>query len=254
MRGTRTGARARAGDVVAALATVALLAWAFAPGVGWDLLGLRERWGWPPPGGRTAQEVLADVPSTPAVRALAALPAADSEEVPEYERDAFGQQWADVDRNGCDTRNDVLARDLRDPSFKPGTRDCVVVAGMLAEPYTGRDVRFARGRDTSALVQIDHVVSLADAWRSGAWRWQAAERTRFANDPANLLAVDGEANEDKGAAAADGWLPPERSYRCAYVARQIAVKTRWGLAVEDAERLAMARIIARCPDQPLPES
>lgn len=177
---------------------------------------------------------------------LAALPVVDTPRAPAYDRDAFGPAWADVDRNGCDTRNDVLARDLTAVTFKPGTRDCVVLSGRLADRYTGQGIDFRRGQDTSSLVQVDHVVALADAWRSGAHAWTAEERTRFANDPQNLLAVDGAANQDKGAASADAWLPPQRGYRCRYVATQVSVKARWALSVTTAERRAIARTLDSC--------
>lgn len=167
-----------------------------------------------------------------------------------YDRDAFGPRWADVDRNGCDTRNDILRRDLVDERFRPGTRGCVVLSGTLAEPYTGRVVTF-RKSDPSA-VQIDHVVSLSDAWQTGAQQWAPEQRRRFANDPLNLLAVDGRANSAKSDANAASWLPPSRAYRCPMVARQIAVKARYRLWVIPAEQAAMARVLAACPGQRLP--
>ena len=163
-----------------------------------------------------------------------------------YGRDLFGQAWADVDRNGCDTRNDVLARDLAAPSFKAGTGECVVLSGTLQDPYGGEAVAFVRGQDTSAEVQIDHVVALNDAWQKGAQSWDIATRTAFANDPLNLLAVDGELNQAKGASDAATWLPPHRPYRCRYVIRQAQVKATYGLWVTAAERDAMAREMSRC--------
>ena len=177
---------------------------------------------------------------------LAALAVVDAPRAPAYDREAFGPAWADVDRNGCDTRNDVLARDLTAVTFKPGTHDCVVLSGRLTDRYTGQDVEFRRGQDTSSLVQVDHVVALADAWRSGAHAWTAEDRARFANDPQNLLAVDGAANQDKGAASADEWLPPQRGYRCRYVAAQVTVKARWSLSVTTAERRAIGRTLDSC--------
>ena len=169
-----------------------------------------------------------------------------SESVPQYSRDQFGQRWADVDRNGCDTRNDVLKRDLRDLQMKRSSPQCVVVAGVLDDPYTGRQIDFQRGEDSSEAVQIDHVVALANAWKSGAWQWDAARRQDFANDPFNLLAVDGAANQDKGASSADQWLPSNSAYQCAYVQRQIAVKASWGLGVTRAEKKAMTSVLERC--------
>ena len=168
------------------------------------------------------------------------------EDSPEYTREAFGQRWADTDHNGCDTRNDILARDLSRPTFKEGTHNCVVLSGTLAEPYQGRIVEFQRGDGTSDLVQIDHVVALADAWYSGAWQWDGVTRERFANDPANLLAVDGQTNQDKGRASADQWLPPARSFHCDYVTTQIRVKYAWGLSVTQAEYEAMVNVLRGC--------
>jgi len=162
-----------------------------------------------------------------------------------YERTAFGQPWADVDRNGCDTRNDVLQRDLVDVTYKPGTRECVVLTGLLADPYTGEAIAFERG-ERSSEVQIDHVVALADAWQKGAQTWTAERRIAFANDPANLLAVDGGANQRKGAGDAATWLPPNHGYRCAYALRQTVVKAAYGLWVTRAEHDALAREIGRC--------
>ncbi|WHP16061.1 HNH endonuclease family protein [Cellulomonas sp. ES6] len=162
-----------------------------------------------------------------------------------YDRDRFGPAWADVDRNGCDTRNDVLARDLTDVTFEPGTHDCVVLSGTLADPYSGATVAFERG-PRSADVQIDHVVALSDAWQKGAQQWDAERRRQFANDPANLLAVDGPTNGAKGDGDAATWLPPSTGYRCAYVARQVRVKAAYGLWVTRAEHDAIDRTLDGC--------
>ena len=158
-----------------------------------------------------------------------------------YERERFGQAWADTDRNGCDTRNDVLRRDL----VEAVTQDCVVLSGTLDDPYSGVLIPFARGPD-SAAVQIDHVVALSDAWQKGAQAWSAAQREAFANDPANLLAADGPANQEKGAGDAATWLPPNRGYRCVYALRQVRVKAAYGLWVTAAERDALERELGRC--------
>ena len=167
-----------------------------------------------------------------------------------YSRDQFGAAWADVDRNGCDTRDDILNRDLGGKSWRPSTHGCVVIAGVLHDPYTGERLLFTKA-DADA-VQIDHVVALSDAWQKGAAQWDASRRLAFANDPLNLLAVDGPTNLRKGDGDAATWLPPQRSYRCRFVARQVAVKAKWKLAVTAAERDAMARVLARCPQQRVP--
>ncbi len=197
------------------------------------------------------------VPPAPAGSALDALGTVDVRgRAPRtgYDRDEFGSGWVDADRNGCDTRNDVLARDLTGEAFEPGTRDCVVVSGTLADPYSGATLGFRRGEGTSEAVQIDHVVALSDAWQKGARQWDEATRVAFANDPLNLLAVDGPLNMQKGDGDAATWLPPDRAYRCAYVARQVAVKVEYGLWMTAAERDAVAAVLAGCPDEPLPGS
>jgi hypothetical protein len=171
-----------------------------------------------------------------------------------YEREVFGHAWADVDRNGCDTRNDILRRDLTAYVVKAGTRGCLVLRGSLRDPYTGTTIGFVRGASTSARVQIDHVVALSDAWQKGAQQLSFARRTAFANDPLNLLAVDGPSNQRKGDGDAATWLPPQRGFRCAYVARQVAVKSRYGLWVTAAERDAMARVLQTCPSHRLPSA
>lgn len=169
-----------------------------------------------------------------------------------YDRDQFGPAWADTDHNGCDTRNDMLARDLDSVTFREGTNDCVVLTGVLDDPYTATEINFLRGQGTSEAVQIDHVVALADAWQKGAQQLDGGVRREFANDPLNLLAVDGPANMQKGAGDAATWLPANRSFRCDYVARQIAVKARYNLWVTGAEKDAMARVLSDCPEQTLP--
>lgn len=193
-------------------------------------------------------------PTGDAATALATLPVKGRAPRTGYERDEFGQRWADVDRDGCDQRNQVLARDLSSVEFRPGTRDCVVLSGALLDPYTGDGVPFLRGEATSADVQIDHVVALSNAWQTGAQQLDPQTRELFANDPLNLLAVDGPTNGSKGDGDAATWLPPARGYRCAYVARQVAVKATYGLWVTAAEAEAIARVLDGCPGEPLPVS
>lgn len=165
-----------------------------------------------------------------------------------YDRARFGSAWLDADRNGCDTRNDMLRRDLRPFTLQSGTRGCVVLAGVLADPYTRTRIDFVRGQSYS--VDIDHVVALGNAWASGAWKLDIKSRAAFANDPLNLLAVDAGTNRSKGDANAASWLPPNKAYRCAYVARQIAVKAKYRLAVTPAEKAQMGRQLAMCPRHP----
>ena len=170
-----------------------------------------------------------------------------------YSRAAFGQAWADEDRNGCDQRNDVLSRDLEDVVYRPGTRNCVVERGIFHDPYSGTTIDFERGPLTSLEVQIDHVVPLADAWHKGAQDWSAAKREAFANDLLNLMASKGAVNQVKSAQDASEWLPPNHGFGCAYVARQVAVKVKYGLRVTAKERGAMIKVLSQCPGESLPE-
>ena len=173
--------------------------------------------------------------------ALGDLAVRDASAGDDYDRAAFGTAWADEDHNGCDTRDDILRRDLTNVVAD----GCTVLSGALADPYTRTDIPFARG-PSSADVQIDHVVALADAWSTGARDWSAARRRSFANDPANLLAVDGGANQDKGSSDASAWLPPSVGYRCVYAVRQVRVKAAYGLWVTPDEHAALARELGRC--------
>jgi hypothetical protein len=163
-----------------------------------------------------------------------------------YDRAAFGPAWDDVDGNGCDTRNDILGRDLRDPVFRPATNDCKVVRGTLIDPYDGVRVDFVSGFDTSGLVQIDHVVSLSYAWRHGAERWSAARRLAFANDPGDLVAVSEDVNDDKGPFGPGQWLPPTAGGRCTFVVRWVGVMAAYGLTVHPGDRAAAASVLGRC--------
>ena len=164
-----------------------------------------------------------------------------------YERSQFGPAWSDVDRNGCDTRNDILNRDLTSIIYKPGTHQCVVLSGTLLDPYSGEKIAFERGVATSSDVQIDHVVALSNAWQTGAFKLTYEKRLAFANDPINLLAVKGRLNSQKGDGDAATWLPPRKDIRCAYVAQQIVVKAKYGLWVTPPEKAAMAGLLAKCP-------
>ncbi len=165
-----------------------------------------------------------------------------------YSREAFGPSWFDADRNGCDTRNDILRRDLTDRSMK---NYCKVLAGTLAkDPYTGSSIRFVVGGASE--IDVDHVVSLSDAWQKGAASWPFSKRLAFANDPVELLAVDAGANRSKGDGDAATWLPPNKAYRCTYVARQVTVKKKYGLWVTPAEHDAMVRVLSNCDGTALP--
>jgi hypothetical protein len=171
-----------------------------------------------------------------------------------YTRAQFGPAWADVDRNGCDTRNDILNRDLTNQVYKEKTKQCVVLSGTLIDPFSGETINFVRGNITSMAVQIDHVVALSNAWQTGAFKLSADQCKALANDPLNLFAVKGSLNQQKSDGDAATWLPPLKSFRCAYVAQQIAVKAKYSLWVVAPEKAAMAGILAKCPGQRVPIS
>ena len=189
--------------------------------------------------------------ATKALDLLVTLPIKGRAPKTGYDRALFGQAWADIDRNGCDTRNDILKRDLTGITYTNSV-PCKVQSGTLADPYTGTSISFVRGAATSAAVQIDHVVALSDAWQKGAQQLTVEQRTAFANDPLNLQATDGPTNIKKGDGDAATWLPPSKGFRCEYVARQISVKATYGLWVTQAEHDAMARILGDCSGQLAP--
>ncbi|MDP5225626.1 MULTISPECIES: HNH endonuclease family protein [Arthrobacter] len=234
-------------------ALVALLGWFF----------LRGQFGLPGSGQGPSQARVYDpawmkpvrapraVPAEGALALLESLPVAPKDVADHYQRTAFGQAWADEDRNGCDTRNDVLRRDLDAVTFTSGSERslCRVATGELWDPYTGKRIAFRRGERSSQNVQIDHVVALGEAWKSGAARLSPGLRQTLANDPLNLLAVDGPANQQKSAQDASTWLPANRVFRCHYVARQISVKYSYGLSVGPEEKAAMRRVLGGCPEQ-----
>ena len=161
-----------------------------------------------------------------------------------YSRSAFSH-WRDPDRNGCDARNDILKRDLINVVFKEDTGECKVVSGLLNDPYSGLAIEFTLGKSD---VDIDHVVALSHAWQVGAFQWSDAKRLEFANDPLNLLAVSARLNRQKGDGDAATWLPPAKSYRCAYVSRQVVVKVKYGLWITAPEKSAIQRVLASCPN------
>jgi hypothetical protein len=182
-----------------------------------------------------------------ALALLAKLPIKPALSITGYDRTGdFGEAWLDENHNGCDTRNDILARDLTKITR---SGDCKVMTGNLVSPYTDVLIHFQRGVTTSALVQIDHVVALGDAWETGAQALSQAQRETLANDPLELLAVDGRSNDQKGDEDASRWLPGNAGFDCAYVARQISVKITYRLWVTAAEHSAMESVLSRCPNE-----
>lgn len=165
-----------------------------------------------------------------------------------YERELFGSPWLDVDRNGCDTRNDILQRDLTNIKFRPGTNSCVVESGYFFDPYTTSEFEFVKSSSASS-IEIDHIVSLSDAWQKGAQQWDSQTRKQFANDPLNLVATSQSANRQKSDSDAASWLPANKEIRCAFIARQIAVKSAYQLWVTEAEFNMMQTVLEKCPSQ-----
>lgn len=161
-----------------------------------------------------------------------------------YYRKLFYDNWG-IDKYGCSTREVILQRDLKNTTLK----GCKVQTGTLNDPYTGKIVDFKRGQDTSDAVQIDHVVALSNAWATGAYKLDAETRYKLSQDPLNLLAVEGQANQEKSDGAADTWLPSNQAFQCQYVARQISIKYKYHLWVTPAEKSAMQKVLALCPDE-----
>lgn len=194
-----------------------------------------------------SEPLVGSVTSSPALTVLETLPVKGRAAKTGYDRTQFGSGW--LVTNGCDTRNIVLNRDLKDPVVDD---ECKVVSGTLNDPYTGKTISFVRGAQTSQLVQIDHVVALSNAWQTGAQQLTPLIREQLANDPLNLLAVDGAANQQKSDGDTATWLPANKPFRCQYVARQIAVKAKYTLWLTPAEKDAMVRVLAACPSQSIP--
>ncbi len=194
-----------------------------------------------------ARAVAPAAQSSPALDVLDTLPVKGRAPMTGYSRDLFGGDWSDVDGNGCDTRSDILRRDLVERIM---SSRCSVMSGVLyPDPFTGRPLTYVRGR---SVVDIDHVVALGNAWATGAQQLTPATRIALANDPLNLLAVSASANRQKQDGDAATWLPSNKAFRCAYVARQVAVKAKYRLWVTSAEKSAIQRVLAPCPLQRLP--
>ncbi len=198
---------------------------------------------------KQTEESIKDIKTEKASDALGELAVKGRSSKTDYKRSQFGDSWEKL--AGCDTRNYVLKRDMTNVVTR-SEKDCTVLSGVLNDPYTAKQLQFMRGPETSDDVQIDHVVALSDAWQKGAQSLSFERRVQFANDMLNLLAVDGQANQGKSSSDAASWLPPNKSYRCMYVARQVAVKKKYELWVTDAEKAAIKRVLNDCPDQQLP--
>ncbi|HEY6747931.1 MAG TPA: HNH endonuclease family protein [Mycobacteriales bacterium] len=192
----------------------------------------------------TGSAPVAKVPAATVAKArkdLAALTVAPAREGGYLRIRDFGPAWSvDVDRNGCGTRDDILRRDLENVRLRGR---CTVIAGVLADPYTGQTVTFTKA--TAVKVQIDHVVPLGAAWVRGARDWPQAERERFANDPANLLATTASANQSKSDRGPAEWLP-RQAYRCAYAVRWVRVSTSYKLALTPPDEASLTTLLERC--------
>jgi len=201
----------------------------------------------PPTVGPSTSSTVTTTPAAAALRELRALPVSDAYVPARYDRDAFGPAWADVDHNGCDTRNDVLRRDLTAVVTKPGTHECVVLSGALHDQYTGRTIVFERGNASSLAVQIDHRVPLSYAWRHGAASWTPKQREAFANDQVtNLVAVDGPANEEKSDSGPAEWMPTNTGDACNYAASFVTVAAKWQLSIATDDKHALEGTLTGC--------
>lgn len=179
-----------------------------------------------------------------ALTALNKLPVKGRAAKTGYSREQF-PHWKDPDKNGCDSRNDILKRDLTKVTFKADTNKCKVITGSLLDPYSNKIIIFDLSKSAST-IDIDHVVALSNAWQTGAFQLTLIQRTNFANDPLNLLAVDYKLNRQKGDGDAATWLPPYNSYRCTYVARQVSVKTKYKLWVTSPEKSKISELLKGC--------
>lgn len=161
----------------------------------------------------------------------------------EYDREAFGPSWEDVDHNGCDTRNDILDRDLHDVTTEDN--GCVVLSGVYGDPYSGQIVEFDKGGNSQD-IHIEHVVALEDAWDSGAWKWTEEKRLAFANDPMVLAVVDGSANQAKGSDSISEWMPPYEGAHCAYGAQYLEIVSTYDLSVSQEDFRALSQLHTQC--------
>jgi hypothetical protein len=181
-----------------------------------------------------------------ALRVLEQLSVKDKMLKIDYNRMRFGNGW--TSNKGCDTRNIILNRDLNKVVIG---ENCVVQSGILNDPYTGQIIYFTRGSNTSSKIQIDHVVALNNAWQTGAYQFGYEKRIELTNDPLNLLAVNGAANQQKSDSDASEWLPTNKPFRCQYVARQITIKQKYNLWVTRLEKQAINKVLQTCPSQTL---
>ncbi len=166
-----------------------------------------------------------------------------SDRLPDYDRKAW-RHWIDADRDCQNTRAEVLIAESIAPVAFTKAEQCAVAAGEWLDPFTGETFTDARRLD------VDHLVPLANAHRSGGWQWDAARKRQFANSlayPNHLIAVSASANRSKGARGPEDWRPPDAAYHCQYAQDWIAVKAEWGLTATAAEWAALEEMLGECP-------
>lgn len=177
--------------------------------------------------------------SAPLSQAVASLPVA-SEVRTGYDRDLF-TLWTDADGDGCNTRNEVLIAEAEEaPSVGSG---CALSGGRWFSYYDGVS------QYAPADLDIDHMVPLAEAWDSGARSWSGAKRTSYANDLGDyrtLVAVTDSVNQTKSDQDPAEWLPAQQ--QCRYLREWVAVKHRWALSVDSAEKSALTSLASGCSD------
>jgi len=194
------------------------------------------------------QTTISDTPAVAgsALEALNGLEVKGRAPKTDYARAQFGSGWATV--NGCSTRDVIMFRDLINVTLSD---ECTVASGLLNDTYTGEPIQYTK--DDPSAIQIDHVIALSDAWQTGAQQLSAETRKQLANDPLELIAVSGRQNQIKSDANAASWLPPNKAFRCEYIARQIAVKQKYSLWVTSPEKEAMVSVLQTCPEQAMPK-
>ncbi|MQY11285.1 hypothetical protein SRB5_14000 [Streptomyces sp. RB5] len=154
-----------------------------------------------------------------------------------YSRDKF-PHWI-TQTGSCDTREVVL---VRDGTGVVTNSSCAATSGSWYSPYDGATWT------ASGDVDIDHVVPLAEAWRSGASGWTTARRQAFANDleSSQLIAVTDNVNQSKGDRDPDAWMPPRTAYHCMYARMWVSVKYKYGLSLEQAEKTKLSSVLSGC--------
>ena len=200
--------------------------------------------GQPAPASAPAGSWLAETPTTIDETALAELEIAEPGAGYDYDRDAFGTAWADVDENGCGTRDDILARDMTEETFG-GEEECEVRTGTLEDPYSGETIDFDKS-EGSYQIDIDHLIPLGAAWEAGADEWTDEERLAYANDPAVLLAVNAGDNRSKSDATIGEWMPDNEAISCQYSAQWVEISVEYELSVSEEDHQVLSDLAEEC--------